>query len=161
MFMYEALSFEEAQQERYQLMQEGEYDAVVSTSEDKVSANSGNPMMDVTLNVFDDNGKSHDVRDFLVFTKTMMWKVVSFAESAGIMKEYADGKLCSELAIGRRVRVKIVIEEGSAIPDDKLNGKHTGAKYSDKNKVAEYIKIGEVDSKSGVSDVFTDDDIAF
>lgn len=140
MFSYEVLSEQEAMQERFQILKEGEYDAVITASQDTLSANSGNPMMDMTVTVYDENGKPHDVRDFLVFTKAMMWKVVHFANSAGILKEYEERKLCSQIAIGKRVRVKIVIEEGREIPEDKLKGKPLGSKYPDKNKVEDYVK---------------------
>ena len=140
MFVYDVMSEQEAIEERFNLLKEGEYDAVITVSHDKVSANSGNPMMDITLQVFDENGKARDVRDFLVFTKTMMWKVIHFADSAGLLTQYEQGKLCSEVAIGNRVRVKIGIEEGGEIPQDKLKGKPAGSKYPDKNKVEDYIK---------------------
>lgn len=152
MFAYDVMSEQEAIEERFNLLKEGEYDAVVLSSQDKVSANSGNPMMDVILQVFDENGKAREVRDFLVFTKSMMWKVIRFADSAGLIKQYESGTLCSEKAIDSRVKVKIVIEEGSKIPEDKLKGKPLGSKYPNKNKVEDYIKQ---------EDTFMDDDIAF
>ena len=163
MFQYEPMSEQEAMQERFQLVKEGIYDAVITASQDTRSANSGNPMMDMTVTVYDENGKAHDVRDFLVFTKAMMWKVVHFADSAGILKEYEEGKLCSEVAIGKRVQVKITVEEGSEIPQDKLKGKPLGSKYPDKNKVEDYIKKSDqgapVQSENPAP--FQDDDIAF
>ena len=120
MFHYEVYTEQQANQERFQLLKEGEYDAVIASSVDKTSANSGNPMMDMTISVFDETGKQHDVRDFLVFTKAMMWKVIRFSQAAGLTKDYEAGKLCSEVAIGNRVRVKVAIEQGSEIPADKL-----------------------------------------
>lgn len=162
MFVYEVMSEQEAIEERFNLLKEGEYDAVITASHDKQSS-SGNPMMDITLQVFDSEGKSRDVRDFLVFTKTMMWKVIHFADSAGLIKQYEEGKLCSEVAIGQRVRVKINIEEGGEIPQDKLKGKPSGSKYPDKNKVDDYVK--KEDQKplhqKSEDDPFQDDDIAF
>ena len=139
-FSYTIMSEQEAIAERYQMIKPGEYDAIISASVDKVSASSGNPMMDMTLTVFDEYGKDHDVRDFLVFTNSMMWKVIKFANSAGLSNEYGDGKLCSEVAIGKKVRVKIGIDEGKEIPFDKLKDKPMGSKYPDKNKVEDYIK---------------------
>ncbi|MCF1193213.1 DUF669 domain-containing protein, partial [Mangrovimonas sp. AS39] len=130
MFVYDVMSEQEAIEERFQLLKEGEYDAVIAASQDKTS-HSGNPMMDVTLQVFDAQGRARDVRDFLVFTKGMMWKVIHFADSAGLLKQYEEGKLCSEVAIGNRVRVKITVEEGNEIPADKLKGKPAGSKYPD------------------------------
>jgi hypothetical protein len=163
MFHYEVLSEQEAMQERFQLLKEGEYDAVITASIDAMSTNSGNPMMDMTATVYDDQGKPHSVRDFLVFTKGMMWKVVHFADSAGLLKEYQEQKLCSEVALNKRVRVKIAIEEGSEIPQDKLKGKALGSKYPDKNKVEDYIKKEDQkplsENRGGVP--FADDDIAF
>src|SRR6267154_4560530 len=153
MFQYEIMSEEQAMQERFQLLKEGEYDAVIRDSKDSVSANSGNSMMDMTVSVFDENGRDHDVRDFLVFTKSMMWKVIHFAESANINKEYEAGQLCSDVAIGKRVRVKIVVEQGSEIPQDKLKGKPLGSRYPDKNKIEDYIK--QSDKKE--SDFLNDD----
>lgn len=161
MFHYEALSEQEAMEERFQLLKEGEYDAVITASQDTISANSGNPMMDMTVSAFDSNGKPHDVRDFLVFTKTMMWKVVHFANSAGLLKEYEEGKLCSEKAINARVRVKIVVEPGSEIPQDKLKGKPIGSKYPDKNKVEDYVKKEDQQPLTGNAEKapFEDDDM--
>lgn len=163
MFAYEVMNEQEAMSERFQLLKEGEYDAVITSSSDTISANSGNPMMDMTVSVFDANGKQHDVRDFLVFTKNMMWKVVHFADSAGLLKEYEERKLCSEVAVNARVRVKINIEEGGIIPQDKLKGKALGSKYPDKNKVEDYIMKEDQKplSNSADDDLFQDDDIAF
>lgn len=163
MFTYDVMSEQEAIEERFNLLKEGEYDAVISASQDKVSQNSGNPMMDITLQVFDEAGKARDVRDFLVFTKSMMWKVIHFADSAGLLTQYEEGKLCSEVAVGNRVRVKITVEEGSEIPQDKLKGKPVGSKYPDKNKVEDYIKKSEQKplEQKVEDDPFADDDIAF
>lgn len=160
MFHYEVMSEKEAIEERFNLLKDGEYDAVIVSSQDKTSG-SGNPMMDVTLQVFDAQGRAREVRDFLVFTKCMMWKVIHFANSAGLLKEYEEGKLCSEIVIGKRVRVKIAIESGNEIPADKLRGKPAGSKYSDKNKIEDYINQGV--SKGAVTelDPFADDDIPF
>jgi len=140
MFNYTPMDEVEAMQERFQLLPVGEYDAVIEKSTDTTSSNSGNPMMDMTLSVYDQEGKPHSVRDFLVFTKKMMWKAIHCAESAGVMDQYKNGKLCSDLLQGKSVRVKIAIEEGRIIPEDKLQGKAPGSKYPDKNKVEDYVK---------------------
>ena len=160
-FSYTPITEQEAIEERFNLLKEGEYDAVIAASQDKQSASSGNSMMDITLQVFDENGKARDVRDFLVFTKTMMWKVIHFADSAGLLKHYEEGKLCSEVAVGNRVRVKITIEEGGEIPQDKLKGKPVGSKYPDKNKVEDYVKKDDQKplEQKAVDDPFADDDM--
>lgn len=161
MFQYDVMSEQEAMAERFQLIKEGVYEGVITSSEDKKSS-TGNPMMDMTVTVYDENGKPHDVRDFLVFTKTMMWKVVHFCDSAGILKEYEEGKLCSQVAIDKRVMVQVGVEEGGEIPQDKLKGKPLGSKYPDKNKISEYIKRSEQGAQAPKGDnppPFTDDDI--
>jgi hypothetical protein len=140
MFKYQPMSEKEAMAERFQLLKAGVYEAVITASKDTTSANSGNPMMDMTVTVYDHDGKPHDVRDFLVFTKAMMWKVIHFADSAALTKEYEGGKLCSEAAINKAVMVKVNVDEGREIPHDKLNGKPQGSKYPDKNKIEDYIK---------------------
>ena len=139
MLNYQVMSEKEAMEERFCLLKEGIYDAVITESQDKVSQ-SGNPMMDITLAVYDDNGKTTNVRDFLVFTPKMMWKVINFSKSSGLMEGYISGKLCSEMVINQRVKVKISVESGGLIPEDKLKDKPLGAKYPDKNKVEDYLE---------------------
>jgi hypothetical protein len=88
----------------------------------------------------------------------MMWKVVHFAGSANLLKEYEDGKLCSEIVVNKRVKVQITVEEGREIAQDKLKGKALGSRYPDKNKIADYLKV---DGISESQDDPFDDDIAF
>ena len=162
MFDYEVLTEEEATQERFQLLPDGEYHSVCQSSIDKISQNSGNPMMDIIWSVYDSNGKSHPVRDFLVFTKSMMWKVIHCAESTGKLQEYNDKKFCSDIIRGASCILRIGTEKGGLIPDDKLKGKAPGARYPDRNKVEDYV-VGKVSMKPPVStdDSFIDDDIPF
>jgi hypothetical protein len=162
MFDYDVMSEAEATQERYQLLPDGEYQAVCDSSIDKVSQNSGNPMMDIIWSVYDANGKTHPVRDFLVFTKSMMWKVIHCAESTDKLQEYKDKKFCSDIIRGASAILRIGTEKGSEIPEDKLKGKAPGARYPDRNKVEDYI-VGSVSAKPAVvkDDSFPDDDIPF
>jgi len=140
MFAYEVMTESEALQERFQLLKEGEYEGLIERVAHKVSANSGNNMFDMTVQVYDENGKPHAVRDFLVFTKGMMWKIIHCAESAGLLKEYEEMKLSPENLQGCCVKVRLTIEEGGIIPEDKLKGKPAGSRYPDKNKIEDYIK---------------------
>src|SRR4051812_39898323 len=136
--VYDVMTEEEAEAERFQLLKDGEYDAVVSKSEDKRSS-TGNSMLDMTLTVYDENGKQHLIRDFLVFTKPMTWKIIHFAKSAGLKQVYDSRRLCSDTAIHANVRVRIGKDEGKEIPVDKLDGKAMGSKYPAKNKVLDYV----------------------
>lgn len=161
MFSYQVYSEEQAMQERYQLLKKGEYDGYIKESIDKVSS-TGNPMMDMTITVYDEEGRSHDVRDFLVFTKAMMWKVVHFAKSSGVLQEYMMGKLCSDLIKDKRVRVKINIEEGREIPEDRLKEKPVGSKYPDKNKIEDYLEHNnKFSSLNNNNEQIEDEDVPF
>jgi hypothetical protein len=63
------------------------------------------------------------------------------------------------MAINKSVKVKIVVEPGSEIPQDKLKGKPLGSKYPDKNKVEDYIKKEEGAVSENNPPPFLDDDI--
>ena len=160
-FSYAVLSEQEAEQERYSLLKEGIYDALISKSLDTISSNTGNPMMDMTITVFDEQGKPHDIRDFLVFTPKMMWKVRRCAESAGVLEEYELQKFCSEPILQKSVKVKVGIESGSVIPEDKLKGKPFGSKYPDKNKIEDYIKKSDKNPSNPEGERLEDDDVPF
>lgn len=160
MFDYEVMTEEQALAQRYTLLKEGEYDAMIIHSEDKVSS-SGNPMMVLTLTIEDDFGGTHDLKDYLVFMPKTMWKVIHCAESAGIINEYNNKKLCSTIIMDRNVRVKIGIEEGQLIPDEKLGDRPKGSTYSPKNKIIDYVKFDRATSaprkKIEVSEDLEDD----
>jgi len=162
MFDYDVMTEMEATQERFQLLPDGEYQAVCDSSIDKVSQKSGNPMMDIMWSVYDANGKSHPVRDFLTITRSMMWKVIHCAESTGKLQEYKDKKFCSDIIRGASCIVRIGTEKGGEIPEDKLKGKAPGARYPDRNKVEDYIvRLQRDDVVMNKSDSFHDDDIPF
>lgn len=159
MFSYKVMSEKEAMEARYQLLKEGIYDALIVSATEKTSS-TGNPMLDMMVSVYDENGRSHEIRDFLVFTDKMTWKAIHCADSAGLSKEFEGGKFCSELIEGRPVKVKINIEQGGIIPEDKLKGSAFGARYPDKNKIEDYIKKDTL-SESGNSANIDDDDVPF
>jgi len=164
MYDYDVLSEEEAIQERYQLLPDGDYPGVIESAVDKISESSGNPMMDMILSIFDKNGKSYSVRDFLPYTRNMAWKMIHCAESSGLLKEYQDKKFCSSLVVGKNVLVRVSLEKGGEIPEHKLKGKAPGAKYPDKNKVEDYIVNKFADKpilKDDKENDFDDDSIPF
>lgn len=139
MLAYEPMSEQDALKERYYLLDDGEYDGVIEKCELKQSA-SGNQMLDLTISVFDKNGKANPVRDFLVFTPKMMWKVIHCADSAGLLKEYEEKKLSEHMLVGMNVKVLLKQQQGNVIPHDKLKGKPYGTLYPNKNVVEDYLK---------------------
>lgn len=139
MFNYEVMTEEEAMKARFQLLEDGDYPAVIKKVTPRNSA-SGNSMFDMDLDIYDDNGTPHNMRDFLVFTTQMMWKVIHCVESGGLVKEYMEKKLTPELLENVNVRVRVKTQLGSEIPLDKLKGKPSGSKYPDKNVIEDYLK---------------------
>lgn len=167
MFPYDPMKEEDAMKERFSLMEDGEYEGVIDVCESKMSGN-GNHMFDMTISVFDVNGRPQQVRDFLVFSPKMMWKIIHCCDSAGVLAEYEAKQLCPELLVGKNVRVKITFEEGSVIPQDKLKGKAFGSKYPDKNRVDDYVKKADqgaiakpAAAATPAGDLPFDDDVPF
>jgi hypothetical protein len=120
-------------------------------------------MMEMTVTVFDEQGMPHDIKDYMVFTKSMMWKVIQFSNCAGLLEVYQKGNLCSDTVIDARVKVKVEIEEGKLIPADKLKDKPLGSTYPSKNKIASYLKKDDklAQQDNFVPDTGLDDDVPF
>ena len=137
-FHYDVMTKDEATRERFSLLPDGQYDAVIKTVKDRVSSN-GNPMFDMTVSVYDKNGSQIDIRDFLVFNRKMMWKVIHCAEAAKVLKEYENKQFAPHLLANKNVKVFIQTQKGNLIPHDKLQGKQPGACYPDKNIISDYI----------------------
>lgn len=140
MFSYTPMNKEQAEKERFELLDKGEYTAEFISAVSKISQGSKNPMIEAELNVFDESGRPYVIKDWLVFTPRMMWKVIRCMEAVDLEKEYNEQKLVPEMLVGRNCRVLVNRQEGNIIPDDKLQGKPTGSRYPEKNTIADYIK---------------------
>lgn len=140
MFDYPVLTEEQAQKERYNLLPDGEYEAYAAKVTHRVSP-AGNNMFEVLWHVFGKSGQPVEVKDFLVFTTKMMWKVIHCADSCGIIKDYEEKKLTPELLQGQNSRVLISQQKGVPIPSDKLRGQPEGTCYPDKNVIYDYVKL--------------------
>lgn len=159
MSLYRALNEEEVMKARFNLLEDGEYDAVVKVATRRTSQ-SGNIMADMTLAVFDKLGNSHEVRDFLVFTEKMLWKIKHFCDSSGQSEIYLQELFEPEMAEQQHVRVKVARQVGNEIPFEKLQGKPVGSKYPDKNVIDDYIP-GKGASIGKPADEFISDNIPF
>lgn len=162
MFDYDVMTEEEAMKERFQLLDDGEYDAVIDTISERLSS-TGNNMIEVNLSVYDKNGKPHPIRDFWVFTPKMMWKIIHGCKSAGLSVEYENKTFNPVMLSGKCVRVLISTQTGKMIPNEKLNGKPQGSVYPDKNSVDDYIACMTNVTKASqpVDDGFGDKDVPF
>lgn len=162
MFDYDVMSENEAQKERYSLLEDGDYDGVIFDCIDKISQNSGNPMFEMYLHIYDEKGNKSEVKDWITFTPKMMWKVIHCCASAGVLAEYESKKLHPDLLKGKNIRVKLKIQEGGIIPVDKLKGKPMGSCYPSKNSVDDYlfncdVKPSGMKPLPEVKDNFNDD----
>ena len=137
-FSYEAMSEEEAQQQRFSLLPDGEYDATVERFEGKISK-SGNRMIEFSLNVYDKEGRPHELRDYIAFTPKMAWKLRHHCESGGMKEAYENRTWRPQLSVGKNFRVLIKTDPGQEIPIDKLKGKPPGSRYSDKNAIDDWL----------------------
>lgn len=104
----------------------GEYSFEIITATEKVSSKS-NEMMELKINVFNDNGHSRILFDYLMDTPTMAYKLRHCCEVTGLLEQYEQGTLLERDFDGKTGTLKLNIQK------DK-----TGA-YPDKNGVADYI----------------------
>jgi hypothetical protein len=148
------------------LVEDGEYyfEVVKST---RSNSKNGNPMAALQITIWDKEGKTHTIFDWLVFSQIKMClkKVSHFCSAVGLADEYKKGQIPEEL---ERYCGKLILgfAAGQEIPEEKLQGKPFGSKYPDKNVVVDYVKGSAKPRKVGVdkepseSKEF-DDDIPF
>lgn len=140
----------------FDVIQEGIYDFEVLKSERQTSK-SGNPMAKLQINVWDTNGKSTVIFDYLVFSsvKFCTRKIKHFCESAGIVEDYLKGNIREEL---ERLSGKVHIGVQDIMPNP------TGGYYPAKNVVIDYVTKDNA-SHSGApkpeSEEFLNDSIPF
>lgn len=162
-FSYDPMTEEQAQQERFSLLPEGDYEASIERFEGKMSS-SGNRMVVFDLNVYDKNGNIHSLKDFIAFTPKMTWKLRHHCVSAGLETEFNNRTWRPNMSVGKIVRVKVIVQQGSEIPADKLKGKPAGSRYPDRNVIDDYLVQNNINSarvaqSSGASEF--NDDIPF
>lgn len=161
MYTFNPLTEEEIQQSG--LVKEGIYTFEVISAVRKTSK-SGNPMAELQLNIWDDDGKTHLIYDYLVFSQIPMniRKVKHFCEAVGLADRYEKGELPEELT-GYSGKAAIVTRTGQEIPPERLAGRPALSKYPDKNAVDDYIKSDAAtkEIKSNSEEDFISDDIPF
>ena len=108
------------------LLDDGEYDFEVLDAEDTKSKK-GNEMIALQLKVFDGNGGSRLVWDYLL--ESVGYKVRHIADATGLIRSYEAGALMATDLEGKCGRVKIGTQAAQG-------------GYQAKNVVKDYIKIG-------------------
>lgn len=124
-----------------------EYAALGQTAiatDDDVSKN-GNDMIRLVLNVFNDDGQSRIVIDYLL--ESTARKLHNAAYACGLENQYKIGELSAKDFIGKEGNLKLYIS------------KDKSGKYGDKNAVADYL-IDESRYQPSPA-AFIDDDIPF
>jgi hypothetical protein len=136
------------------LMAPGVYDFEVVDAKEKVSK-SGNEMIELTLTVWDINGKPHTIYDYLL--DAMAYKVRHFAEAANLLDKYLAGSINADDCRCVSAKVEIIIQKGGE--------KFGGGTYPDKNSVKDYIvKKGNFSVVPSIKEIAQDtfnDDIPF
>jgi len=105
------------------LLPAGTYNFEVREAKDSISKSSGNEMIALVLDVFDDAGDAHTVFDYLL--DSFARKIKHAAEVCGLADRYQAGELRAIDFTGRSGRVKIEVK------------KQVG--YADKNNVVDYV----------------------
>lgn len=118
------------------LLPKGEYDFEVIGAEEAVSKQ-GNDMIKLTLKVYDTDGTTTTVFDYLL--ASLEYKVKHFCDTTGLIAEYQSGALTVDMCLNKCGKCKLDIEK------DK-----TG-KYDDKNVVKDYT--GMAINASDIDDV--------
>jgi hypothetical protein len=135
------------------LLEPGVYDFEVAKASQKISK-SGNPMAELTLNVWNKDGKQHGVFDYLVFSNVPLniRKVKHFCDATGLQEEYKKGAIPTELAryCGK---VQINIQEEKPNPN--------GGMYPRKNIVVDYVMTEKGAVKHETQDIPLNDDVPF
>lgn len=107
------------------LLPAGEYDFEVTAAVDTKSA-SGNEMIKLQLNVFDESGNPRVIFDYLL--ESMAFKLRHAADACGVIDKYESGQFVADDFMGKTGRLKLAIQK------DKTGD------YPDKNTVRDYIK---------------------
>lgn len=125
----------------------GTYSFEIVKAEDKISSKQ-NEMIELTLKVFDNDGNSFLVNDYLL--ESMAFKLRHAADACGLIDRYEMGTLQAIDFDGKTGQVKIKIS------------KDKNGVYADKNTVGDYITEKNVVTNSvSASPPMIDDTIPF
>lgn len=130
---YEPRTEEELEKERQDalnasMLPDGEYDFDIAETSNAPSKASGEEMITLKLNVFDNDGNGHIVFDYL--TAKMGWKLRHAADACGIIDVYESGSLIASSFDFCSGKVKIKTQKGNK-------------QYPNpKNVVDDYVKRG-------------------
>ncbi len=128
---------------RRNLLDPGIYDFIVHDAIEKVSKNSGDPMIEVILKIKDMYGNVHTLFDSLMDKEPFDYKIRHLSECSDVLDKYNNGEIFASDFLGKKGKVKVLIK------------KDKSGQYPDRNSVQDYIKIDKN------SNNFEDDSLPF
>lgn len=126
--------------ETMNLLKPGIYHFRVANAKDKTSKN-GNEMIEITLEVYDNEGHSRTMFDYLL--EAMPQKLFAFCTTTGMEHFYHQGGLTANDCIDKSAYVEISVQKGKPNPQ--------GGDYPDKNEVKRYMTKPATNSTPSVS----------
>jgi hypothetical protein len=134
----------------YSLLKPGTYNFNVIDAVEQQSR-SGNDMIKLTLEVYDDLGNTRNIFDYIL--EAMATKLHSFCVAIGAEHHYTNGTLRQSDCINKSGKLELVIQQGKDKPD--------GGVYPDANSVKRYLTKDTKVTKSSPEPVTFDDDVPF
>lgn len=92
------------------LWKRGLYDFEVLKADERISKN-GNDMIEVNLKLYDPEGRSFRLFDYLVSSEGMAYKVRHFASATGLLTQYEKGELRAVDCVGKTGRCQVTIQK--------------------------------------------------
>lgn len=129
------------------LWPEGVYSFEIIEAEETTSK-AGNDMIAIRVKLFNAQGSSIMVDDYLVDTPRAAYKVRHCAVACGLLNEYEKGELFARDLERRTGTVKVVVQKGRD-------------SYPDKNQIADYLKPDNGGERAAPAPKGIDDEIPF
>lgn len=125
----------------------GIYGFEIATAEETISK-SGNEMIKLALNVYDDKGNSKVLFDYLL--DTIPGKIKHLADICNLSIQYNDGNLQAFDLMGKKGLLKLIIQ------------KDKSGQYADKNSIIDYItEEKQTNNEIPAGNPILDDEIPF
>jgi hypothetical protein len=147
-FSYPILTEEQIEAQR-KILEEGIYPFTVKSALEGISK-SGNNMVTLTLEIWNHEGKSFIVKDFLVAVESMCYKIRNFWKSVGKPERYETGNIFIDEFINQSGLVKTRLEK-------EMNGDRRFVRVADYMQPIDKIEENLNDSENFLSD----DDLPF
>lgn len=127
------------------LRKRGLYDFEVLEAKERISKND-NPMIEMKVKLYDSEGRSFNLFDYLVESAATRYKVRHYASATGQLPQYEKGELRAEDQPGKTGRCQIGIQPAKAA-------------YPAKNTISDYAPavIGKAPLIASMSDADLDD----